>query len=158
MKAECSDEILAHDLSTISIGLHLPSKNSTRKGMDATRDHETITDEDLYELHFWPVQFALIGHAGLIVSYSFSALFLWVVKDFAVCTKFAIAMEIDPPVANIGSRINTLVAGSKLAGNLFRKLKGAQAWDIRDRVIHTERSHLDRRHEDWTNKTVCVKC
>jgi len=53
MKAECSDEILAHDLSTISTGLHLPSEISTRKGMDATRDHETITDEDLYELHIW---------------------------------------------------------------------------------------------------------
>jgi hypothetical protein len=53
MKAECSDEILAHDLSTISTGLHLPSETSTRKGMDATRDHETITDEDLYELHIW---------------------------------------------------------------------------------------------------------
>jgi hypothetical protein len=39
-----------------------------------------------------------------------------------------------------------------------KTIKGAQAWDIRDRVIHTEQSHLDRRHEDWTNKTVCVKC
>ncbi len=36
--------------------------------------------------------------------------------------------------------------------------KGAQAWDICDRVILTERSHLDRRHEDWTKKTTCVKC
>jgi hypothetical protein len=53
MKAECSDEILAHDLSTISTGLHLPSETSTRKGMDATRDHETIMDEGLYELHIW---------------------------------------------------------------------------------------------------------
>jgi hypothetical protein len=53
MKAECSDEILAHDLSTISTGLHPPSETSTRKGMDATRDHETIMDEDLYELHIW---------------------------------------------------------------------------------------------------------
>ena len=53
MKVECSDEILAHDLSTISTGLHLPSETSTRKGMDATRDHKTTMDEDLYELHIW---------------------------------------------------------------------------------------------------------
>ena len=42
-------------------------------------------------IHFWPVHFALIGHAGFIVSYSFPALLLRVVKDFAVSTKFAIA-------------------------------------------------------------------
>ncbi len=36
-------------------------------------------------------------------------------------------------------------------------VKGAQAWDIRYRVICTERSHLDRRLEEWTKKTFCVK-
>ncbi len=36
--------------------------------------------------------------------------------------------------------------------------KGAQAWDIRDRVIYTERSHMGRWLEDWTKKTICVKC
>ena len=42
-------------------------------------------------IHFWPVHYALIGHAWFIVSDSFSALFLRVIKDFAVSTKFAIA-------------------------------------------------------------------
>jgi hypothetical protein len=42
-------------------------------------------------IHFRPVHFSLIGHAGFIVSYSFSALLLRVVKDFAVRTIFAIA-------------------------------------------------------------------
>ena len=42
-------------------------------------------------IHFWPVHFALIGHAGFIVSDSFPALLLRVIKDFAVSTKFAIA-------------------------------------------------------------------
>ncbi len=37
-------------------------------------------------------------------------------------------------------------------------IKGAQAWDIRERVIHTERSHLGRWLEDWTKKPICVKC
>ncbi len=37
-------------------------------------------------------------------------------------------------------------------------LKGAQAWDIRDRVIYTERSHLGRWLEDWTKKIIYVKC
>ncbi len=31
-------------------------------------------------------------------------------------------------------------------------LKGAQAWDIRDRVIYTERSHLGRSLEEWAKK------
>ncbi len=35
---------------------------------------------------------------------------------------------------------------------IYSLFKGAQAWDIRDWVIHTERSHLDRWHEDWTKK------
>ena len=37
-------------------------------------------------------------------------------------------------------------------------IKGAQAWDIRYRVIYTERSHLGRWLEEWTKKTFCVKC
>ncbi len=36
--------------------------------------------------------------------------------------------------------------------------KGAQAWDICDRVIYIERSHLDRWLENWTKKSICVKC
>ncbi len=36
--------------------------------------------------------------------------------------------------------------------------KGAQAWDIRYRVIYTERSHLGRWLEEWTQKSFCVKC
>ena len=43
------------------------------------------------EFTFGQYIFALIGHAGFIVSDSFSALFLRVIKDFAVSTKFAIA-------------------------------------------------------------------
>ena len=42
-------------------------------------------------IDFWPVKFALIVHAGFIVSYSFPAFFLRVIKDFAVRTEFAIA-------------------------------------------------------------------
>jgi len=37
-------------------------------------------------------------------------------------------------------------------------LKGAQAWDIRDRVIYTERSHLGWWLEEWTKKSICVNC
>jgi hypothetical protein len=37
-------------------------------------------------------------------------------------------------------------------------IKGAQAWDIRDRVIYTELSHLGRWLEEWTKKNFCVKC
>ncbi len=37
-----------------------------------------------------------------------------------------------------------------------RDLKGAQAWDIRYRVIYTERSHLGRRLEERTKKTFSV--
>jgi hypothetical protein len=40
----------------------------------------------------------------------------------------------------------------------FKNLEGAQAWDIRDRVIYTERSHLCKWFEDWTKKSKCVKC
>ncbi len=36
-----------------------------------------------------------------------------------------------------------------------RNFKGAQAWDIRDRVIYTERSHLGRWLEEWTKKHLC---
>jgi hypothetical protein len=42
-------------------------------------------------IDFWPVKFALIVHAGFIVSHSFPAFFLRVIQYFAVCTKFAIA-------------------------------------------------------------------
>ncbi len=41
---------------------------------------------------------------------------------------------------------------------LFRRFKGAQAWDIRYRVIYTERSHLGWWLEDWTKKSICIKC
>jgi hypothetical protein len=37
-------------------------------------------------------------------------------------------------------------------------IKGAQAWDIRNRVIHTERSYVYRWLEDWTKKSICKKC
>ncbi len=36
-------------------------------------------------------------------------------------------------------------------------LKGARAWDIRVRVINTERSYLDRWLEDWTKKSNLCK-
>ncbi len=38
------------------------------------------------------------------------------------------------------------------------RFKGAQAWDIRDRVIYTERSHLGWWLEEWTKKSICVNC
>ncbi len=40
----------------------------------------------------------------------------------------------------------------------FIFFKGAQAWDIRDRVIYTERSHLGWWLEEWTKKSICVNC
>jgi len=55
---------------------------------------------------------------------------------------------------------NSFIAGShsEFQGVDFENVKGAQAWDIRDRVIHTERSHLDRWLEDLTKKSICVQC
>ena len=48
----------------------------------------------------------------------------------------------------------------KLAANMHKywwQLKGAQAWDIRDQVIYTERSHLGGWLEDWTKKNNLCK-
>ncbi len=50
---------------------------------------------------------------------------------------------------------------AKNASKKFSRLgtfKGAQAWDIRDRVIYTERSHLGWWLEEWTKKSICVDC
>ncbi len=51
-----------------------------------------------------------------------------------------------------GSNECSLAPQFKWLDNTF---EGAQAWDIRDRVIYTERSHLGRWLEDWSKKSIC---
>jgi hypothetical protein len=60
--------------------------------------------------------------------------------------------------ADAGGDAVNYVEDNQVTSSAAQNLKGAQAWDIRDRVIYTERSHLGRWLEDWTKKNICVKC
>jgi hypothetical protein len=52
-----------------------------------------------------------------------------------------------------------LCEGTRLSRTeVYGLFKDAQAWDIRDRVIDTGLSRLGRWLEDYTKKSICVKC
>ncbi len=60
--------------------------------------------------------------------------------------------------AVVATVLGSIPASSGTVESEGRQIKGAQAWDIRYRVIFTELSHLGRWLEEWTKKTFCVKC